>query len=79
MVSFIKLIKLFYNENNFVAANPSKFTPGSHNFLFVKNELGIGPEMAVLWASCSKTEISFPAFQRGFRDYVTRYSRQVCR
>lgn len=59
MVSFIKLIKLFYNENNFVAANPSKFTPGSHNFLFVKNELGIRPEMVVFWASCSKTEIFF--------------------
>lgn len=30
-----------------MAANPSKFTPGGHNFLFVKSELGIRPEMVV--------------------------------
>lgn len=35
MGSFIKLIKLFFNENNFITGNSSKFTPDSYDFLFV--------------------------------------------
>ena len=35
MGSFIKLIKLLFNENDFVTVNPLKFTPGSYDFLFV--------------------------------------------
>lgn len=59
-----------YNENNFVAANPSKFTPGSHNFLFVKNELGTRPEMVVFGASCSKLRFRPPSISE--RGYISR-------
>lgn len=37
MDSSIKLIKLLFNENNFVTVYPSELTPSSYDFLSVKN------------------------------------------
>lgn len=46
MGSFIKLIKLLFNEKNFVTVNPSKFTPGNYNFPFLHL-------VTKVWDSCS--------------------------
>lgn len=47
MDSFIKLIKLLFNENNFVTVYPSELTPSSYDFLSVKN---LGTQV---WDGCS--------------------------
>lgn len=36
MGSFIKLIKLLFNENTFLTVHPSKLTPNGYDFLCVK-------------------------------------------